>query len=175
MYKSEDLWYSLAKVGIKALVAPPTFKNSDYYATLSEIIPELATYPEGKSNINTNTFPKLRHIIIFDAADRAFRLVLTSPTENDFSGAWKYTDVIRFGTDEDRRKLAKVEKNVQPDDPVNIQYTSVSSATSHTRPIFVGHYREAQRRDLNAPQHCEQRLLRRAPSRLSRASWFTSN
>lgn len=30
-----------------------------------------------------------------------------------------------MGTEEDRLKLANIERRVQPDDPVNIQYTSV--------------------------------------------------
>jgi long-subunit acyl-CoA synthetase (AMP-forming) len=32
--------------------------------------------------------------------------------------------VLKIGTEEDRRKLAQFEENVQPDDPANIQYTS---------------------------------------------------
>lgn len=43
-----------------------------------------------------------------------------------FSGAWKYSDVVCMGTEEDRLKLARIETYIQPDDPVNIQYTSVS-------------------------------------------------
>jgi len=112
MYKSEDLWYALTQVGIKALIAPPGFKNSNYYATLSEIIPDLHSYPEGKSNLKSDVFPKLHHIIIFDYEDRVFR------------GAWKYSDVVKMGTEDDRVKLSKIEKNVMPDDPTNIQYTS---------------------------------------------------
>jgi len=112
MYQSEDLYYALDKVGIKALIFPPVFKRSEYYGMLSSIMPELENYPEGQSGINSNTFPKLRHLIIFDPEDRAYR------------GAWRYSDVISMATEEDKRKLAQVERNVQPDDPANIQYTS---------------------------------------------------
>uniref|UniRef100_A0AC34FPW0 AMP-binding protein n=1 Tax=Panagrolaimus sp. ES5 TaxID=591445 RepID=A0AC34FPW0_9BILA len=112
MYKSEDLYYALDKVGIKALILPLQFKRSSYYDTLASIMPELQNYPEGRSDINSNTFPKLRHLIIFNDEGMAYR------------GAWRYSDVCEMATDEDRRKLAQVELNVQPDDPANIQYTS---------------------------------------------------
>ena len=112
MYKSEDLYYALDKVGIKALILPPNFKRSNYYETLASIMPELAHFPEGRSDINSNTFPKLRHLIIFNDDGKAFR------------GAWRYSDVCKMFNDDDRRKLSQIEKNVQPDDPANIQYTS---------------------------------------------------
>lgn len=112
MYQSEDLYYALDKVGIKALIFPPIFKRSEYYNTLASIMPELKNYPEGRSGIDSNTFPKLRHLIIFDTEDKSFR------------GAWRYNDVLKMATEDDKRKLAQVERNVQPDDPVNIQYTS---------------------------------------------------
>lgn len=73
MYQSEDLSYAVDKVGIKVLIAPPEFKRSEYYKTLNILIPELITYPKGKGKIDTDTFPKLRHLIIFDSDDRAFQ------------------------------------------------------------------------------------------------------
>jgi acyl-CoA synthetase (AMP-forming)/AMP-acid ligase II len=112
MYKSEDLYYALDKVGIKALILPLQFKRSSYYETLTSIMPELKNYPQGRGDINSNTFPKLRHLIIFNDDGNAYH------------GAWRYSDVCEMATDEDRRKLAQVELNVQPDDPANIQYTS---------------------------------------------------
>jgi hypothetical protein len=42
-----------------------------------------------------------------------------------FRGAWKYSDVTQIGTRQDFQKLEKLEKIIQPDDPANIQYTSV--------------------------------------------------
>ncbi|KAK6043216.1 hypothetical protein COOONC_19279 [Cooperia oncophora] len=35
-----------------------------------------------------------------------------------------YSDVMRMGNADDRLKLAKIEREIQPDDPINIQYTS---------------------------------------------------
>ncbi len=74
MYQSEDLCYAVEKVGIKVLLAPPEFKRSKYYAVLDGLIPELKTYPKGRGKIHTDTFPKLRHLVIFDSAEnRTFK------------------------------------------------------------------------------------------------------
>ncbi|KAI6185358.1 hypothetical protein M3Y98_00014100 [Aphelenchoides besseyi] len=111
MYKTEELSYAIDKVGIKALLAPPHFKRSNYYKTIVDIIPDLPKYPEGKSNLNSNAFPKLKQLIIFDSVDnKAYR------------GAWKYSEVLGMGTLEDRRRMAQ--RTIQPDDAANIQYTS---------------------------------------------------
>ncbi|CAD5224462.1 unnamed protein product [Bursaphelenchus okinawaensis] len=110
MYHSEDLAYAIDMVGIKALIAPPSFKRSQYYKTLCELIPQLVEMPEGRSGLQSNEFPKLKHIIIFDSEGKNHR------------GAWNFKDVQKLGTDDDVRRLAL--RDVQPDDPANIQYTS---------------------------------------------------
>lgn len=111
MYQIEDLSYAVDKVGIKTLIAPPEFKRSEYYKMLSELIPELEKNPEGVGKLTTDTFPKLRHVIIFDE-------------ERNFSGAWSFRKICELGNEDDRRKLKQIEECVQPDDPANIQYTS---------------------------------------------------
>lgn len=74
MYKSEELSYALDKVGIKALLAQPSFRRSSYYKTLCDVIPDLPVHAEGKSNLNSNAFPKLKQLIIFDSNDvKAYR------------------------------------------------------------------------------------------------------
>uniref|UniRef100_A0A914HHD9 Medium-chain acyl-CoA ligase ACSF2, mitochondrial n=1 Tax=Globodera rostochiensis TaxID=31243 RepID=A0A914HHD9_GLORO len=112
MYHSEDLCYAIEKVGIKTLIAPPTFKRTDYYGILRELIPELEGAPRGDGRLCTDAFPKLRNLVIFDAEKRTF------------NGAWSYDAVMGMGTADDRRKLEQYEASTQPDDPCNIQYTS---------------------------------------------------
>ncbi|KAK0412027.1 hypothetical protein QR680_005989 [Steinernema hermaphroditum] len=111
-YQTEELKFALGKVGIKALVCPPNFKRSNYYGSAVDVIPELTALPEGQSGVHSEEFPNFAHLIIFDPEERSYR------------GAWRYCDVISMGTEEDESKLAALERIVQPDDPVNIQYTS---------------------------------------------------
>jgi len=111
MYKTEELSYAIDKVGIKALLAPPSFRRSHYYKTLIDIIPDMLLHPEGKSNLNADSFPKLKHVIMFDSAE-----------SKPYRGAWKYSDVLKMGTAEDHHRMGQ--RSIQPDDPANIQYTS---------------------------------------------------
>lgn len=73
MYQSEDLSYAIDKVGLKCLIAPLEFKRSKYYQMLKELVPELKNYPKGYGKINTDSFPKLRNLIIFDSEDRSYK------------------------------------------------------------------------------------------------------
>uniref|UniRef100_A0A1I8EVF0 Medium-chain acyl-CoA ligase ACSF2, mitochondrial n=3 Tax=Wuchereria bancrofti TaxID=6293 RepID=A0A1I8EVF0_WUCBA len=113
-YQSEELKFALGKVGIKALISPASFKKSNYYLSMVDVIPDLAVKAEGKGDVAADYFPKFRHLIIIDRDD----------DDKSYRGAWRYSDVIKMGTEEDRLKLADIERQIQPDDPVNIQYTS---------------------------------------------------
>jgi fatty-acyl-CoA synthase len=104
------------------LICPPEFKRSDYYGILCELIPELEQAPPGDGRLNTDTFPKLRNLIIFNDSGAA-----ENSQKGPFNGAWDFEQVLSMGTAEDCRKLEQLEASVQPDDPANIQYTSVST------------------------------------------------
>jgi hypothetical protein len=83
--------------GIKALLAPPCFRRSNYYKTLQDIIPGLDEYPLGSSNLKTDAFPKLKHIIMFDSVDgRAYRCVFGQQTRltTNYSKVSKWTYLI---------------------------------------------------------------------------------
>ncbi|VDM93834.1 unnamed protein product [Onchocerca ochengi] len=126
-YQSEELKFALGKVGIKALISPAEFKKSNYYLSMLDIIPELAVKAEGKGNVAADYFPTFRHFIIIDQAG-----------ENKlYRGAWRYSDVIKMGTEEDRIKLADIERQIRPDDAVNIQYTSVGISFTSDRQMTL--------------------------------------
>lgn len=73
MYMISDLSYAIDKVGIKALIAPPVFKNRDYYSMLLELIPEMARNAENHGQVRTKRFSELEHLIIFDKENRGYR------------------------------------------------------------------------------------------------------
>ncbi|EFO13803.1 hypothetical protein LOAG_14723 [Loa loa] len=79
-----------------------------------DIIPDIAVKAEGRGDVTADYFPTFRHFIIIDR----------DGDNKPYRGAWKYSDVIKMGTEEDRLKLADIERQIRPDDPVNIQYTS---------------------------------------------------
>ena len=45
-----------------------------------------------------------------------------------FRDAIAFDDILHSGLQEDYETLAKIERKIQMDDPVNIQFTSVSTA-----------------------------------------------
>ncbi|CAK5025052.1 unnamed protein product [Meloidogyne enterolobii] len=125
MYHADDLCYAVEQVGIKTLICPPAFKRSQYYNTLRELIPELEDAPPGDGRISTDTFPKLRNLIVFKMGNGTEAGIDENGNEDGrYNGAWDYNQVLNMGTVEDRRRLAQNEANVQPDDQANIQYTS---------------------------------------------------
>ncbi|EGT46992.1 hypothetical protein CAEBREN_25008 [Caenorhabditis brenneri] len=111
-YQSEELRYAIEKVGIRCLITPPGFKKSNYYQSIKDILPEVTLKEPGKSGISSRNFTCFQHLIMFDEEDKIY------------PGAWKYTDVMKMGTEEDRHQLSKIERETQPDDSLNIQYTS---------------------------------------------------
>ncbi|RCN46728.1 AMP-binding enzyme [Ancylostoma caninum] len=112
-YQSEELRFALGKVGIKALITPPSFKKSNYYDSLRDVIPEISLWLPGRSGISSSCFPTFRHLIIFG-----------DPEYKPYCGAWEYSEVMKMGTEGDRLKLMKTEREIQPDDSIIIQYTS---------------------------------------------------
>lgn len=94
-YRTSELEYSLNKVGCRALVLAPSFKTSDYAAMLEQIRPKV---------------PTLRAAILTDDAPRA--------------GFLRYQDVESSGTAEDFARVRQLRPQLQPEDAINIQFTS---------------------------------------------------
>jgi fatty-acyl-CoA synthase len=94
-YRTSELEYAVNKVGCKALVLAPSFKTSDYAAMLEQIRPKV---------------PTLRAAILTDDARRA--------------GFLRYADVASSGTAEDLERVRQLGPQLQPEDAINIQFTS---------------------------------------------------
>ncbi|KAG8174856.1 hypothetical protein JTE90_007782 [Oedothorax gibbosus] len=104
----KELEYCLKKVDCKSLVIWDTLKSQNYYQILSEIIPNLPNTNPG--NIQLKSLPFLESIIMISDEKR--------------NGVFNFKDVLEFGTKESDEKLSTIEKTLQFDDPLNIQYTS---------------------------------------------------
>uniref|UniRef100_A0A914N3Y4 Medium-chain acyl-CoA ligase ACSF2, mitochondrial n=1 Tax=Meloidogyne incognita TaxID=6306 RepID=A0A914N3Y4_MELIC len=123
MYHADDLCYAVEQVGIKTLICPPAFKRSQYYNTLRELIPELEDAPPGDGRISTDTFPKLRNLIVFKMGNGTEAGI----DENGNEDIMALGTIIMYSTWELLKTAGawpQNEANVQPDDQANIQYTS---------------------------------------------------
>ena len=107
-YRRAELEYALDKVGCTALILAPSFKSSDYLGMINDVVPELHTARAGQ--IASTRLPALRHVI---------RLGV-----DQTPGMWNFDTVIDQADDADIAQLEVNTRDLQFDDPVNIQFTS---------------------------------------------------
>jgi fatty-acyl-CoA synthase len=107
-YRISELEFSLNKVGCKALILAPGFKSSDYIGMLRQLAPELATSAVG--DLQAARLPTLRLVILTDDAR--------------VPGFMPFHTVETLGTEVERERLNELRSLLQPEDPINIQFTS---------------------------------------------------
>ena len=107
-YRRTELEYALDKVGCTALILAPAFKSSDYLAMIADVVPELCSARSGQ--LDSPRLPALRHVIRLGAVQTP--------------GMWNFDTVIDQADAGDIARLAVLTRDLQFDDPVNIQFTS---------------------------------------------------
>ena len=107
-YRLSELEYVLNKVACRALVTASQFKSSHYLAMLRQLAPELAGAQPG--DLQSVTLPHLRMVIAMD--------------ENPQPGMLRFGDLAAMAGVEERARLAELSNHLQPDDAINVQFTS---------------------------------------------------
>jgi fatty-acyl-CoA synthase len=107
-YRLSELEYVLDKAGCAALITAARFKTSDYLAMLGELAPELATASPGC--LQAAGLPNFRLVIAIDGE--------AAP------GALRFDEVYKLGGRAEHDRLAVLARELQFDDPINIQFTS---------------------------------------------------
>ena len=112
-YRKSELEYALNKVGCRALVMARRYKSSDYLGMLGEIAPEI--HFKGSSNggevLDSVRLPSLKHVILLDDAAVPARCL-------------SYTQLCKLGGPAQRGRLDGLSAALDPDDAINIQFTS---------------------------------------------------
>ncbi len=112
-YRTAELSYVLRKVGCRALVFAPRFKGSDYDAMLDELF---ADAPPGLDGVLDNPrFPELRRLIRL-ASENCPRFL-------PFDRLADLAEAVPASLLED------LAADIDPDDPINIQFTSGTTGT----------------------------------------------
>lgn len=107
-YRLSELEYVLQQSACQWLVCAGSFKTSNYHAMLQELIPALADSAAGQ--LESESFTALRGIISLDAQPPAGFL------------PWSQLSTLAAGVNAEQ--LDRRQASVQPDQAVNIQYTS---------------------------------------------------
>jgi fatty-acyl-CoA synthase len=107
-YRIAELEYALNKVECRALVTADRFRTSDYLGMLRELAPEIDTSAAGQ--LQARRLPHLR--------------ILIHLGDTDEPGFLPFDEVKRHGSPADHALLEELAETLQPDDPINIQFTS---------------------------------------------------
>ena len=107
-YRKGELSYTLTKVGCKALILAREFKSSNYVSMLREIAPAIDASESGQ--LNLAELPELRSLIVI--------------SDVAVDGMFRFTDIATMAPADARDQLTARAQVSQPDDAINIQFTS---------------------------------------------------
>jgi fatty-acyl-CoA synthase len=107
-YRISELGYALRKVGCRALILAPSFKGSDYVGIVRELVPGLGTGIGDR--VASADFPQLEFLLLLGARAEP--------------GFLRFDDLPALGRDLPADTLDAIAAGLDPDDPINIQFTS---------------------------------------------------
>jgi fatty-acyl-CoA synthase len=128
-YRLYELEYVLNKVGCRAIVTAEQFKSSAYLDMLNSLAPELADCEPG--GLRSEKLPHLSTVIRMGEA--------SSP------GMFNFDAVCQMGGAPERARMTEIAATLQPDDAINIQFTSGTTGSpkgatlSHFNILNNGH------------------------------------
>jgi fatty-acyl-CoA synthase len=107
-YRAAELEYALNKVECRALITADRFKTTDYIGILRALAPELADCAPG--GLRAARLPHLTIVAHFAGTEEP--------------GYYRFADIQALGGPTEHARLAELSGLLQPDDPINIQFTS---------------------------------------------------
>ena len=107
-YRTFELEHALKASGCSALVLAQEFKTSDYVAALRKLAPEIDSCAPGK--LISKKLPALRMVAVI--------------SNKVPKGFYRFADIATFADDAGYAALETLADQLQPDDPINIQFTS---------------------------------------------------
>jgi fatty-acyl-CoA synthase len=121
-YRLSELEFCLKKVGCRALITAERLKTSDYLSMLRVLAPELDSC--AANELSSARLPQLKLVIRLGRARTA--------------GCLNFEDVLQQATSADHARLAQIGIDSQPDDAINIQFTS--GTTGLPKGATLSHY-----------------------------------
>ncbi len=128
-YRPRELEHALERSEIEGLFLIPQFRSSDYVAMLNQLIPELLK--EKAEVIESKHFPHLRKVVLFDPQSNRPGLAASS-------GFLLWENFLTQADEVSPERLEQCTAALDPDDPINIQYTS--GTTGFPKAVVLSHH-----------------------------------
>jgi fatty-acyl-CoA synthase len=128
-YRVRELAYALGKSEVQGLFLIPRFRASDYLGMLAELLPQLeGCRPE---ELSDKALPDLRRVVLFDPKN-------PESTRSPLPGVQVWRDVLAGSEAVAQDLLEAQTAALDPDDPINIQYTS--GTTGFPKAVLLTHH-----------------------------------
>ena len=121
-YKTAELEYILKQSDSSTLFLVQGFKDTDYVATVHEVMPELPGSPPGQ--LASARLPFMKNVVFLG--------------EGAPDGMFGFEQMVRLGQGVSDAELAAVERGLSPHEVINMQYTS--GTTGFPKGVMLTHF-----------------------------------
>jgi len=128
-YPAEELHHALSRARVHVLFLIPSFRTSHYVKMVCELCPEVKEADPEK--FACSRLPDLRCVVVYDPVD-------VENTERSEAGFLTWREILAKGEQVSDEALSARDATLDPDDPINIQFTS--GTTGFPKAVLLTHH-----------------------------------